>query len=168
VTDTSLRPTSVRQRVSHRRGVAGRNRLPLVALAVLISVFVTHSGLRHVSDERGIEPLRAVEAASTETGRAIGIISPEVREAWQTGQVPSEADVEAVSGPGNDYLEPLFYATTGSSLPGVAPGRCHFLAVQDGVSFAANRVSSLLRVCFTGSGRAPISLSGAPASTTSG
>jgi hypothetical protein len=146
-------------------GLPRRYRLPAAGAVIALVVVGAYVSAAHVREVRGREPLRVVEAASSATGQPVGIISPSTADAWSSRRSPSEADVQVIDQAGNAYLEPLFYATTTSSLPIVPPGRCYYLAVQEGKDFDADAVSRLLRLCFEGSNSTPTSISGAPAST---
>lgn len=135
--------------------------VPVVGLALIIGTVVGIGKWQGRMDEsRDREPLRVAFMAAQATGTTIGVVTPQVVHEWSSGVGPREKRVMALIRPGNNFLEPLFLSQ-GASI-GLKVDRCYYLAVQPEGDFDAERVESLIELCYLDPYLTPQSMRGRP------
>ncbi len=123
----------------------------LVVLAACVVSF-----WNRIDDSWDRQALRAIEAAADNAGKPIGVISESDAEKWSATAGPPERVVASRVGPGNGYLEPMFYARhDNSEYFDDNSDRCYYLAVQPGTTFDAEKVSAIAQVCYLDPYRTP-------------
>ena len=138
----------------------------LVLLAMLAGTIVVGNVVDSIEADRVLEPLRAAEVTASSRHESVGTIPPRLANRWSAGSVePTEAEVQALVGPGNRLLEAPFVALRAhflgdTSSPDV--DRCYYLAVQDaGERFDAEKASAIVQVCYLDPFKSPQSLGSA-------
>ena len=124
-----------------------------ILLGLLVALFVARWVHGQIAHDLRREPLEVAGRAAVQAHKPIRVLSPSIAERWEAdgARVP-EQKVRELVGPGNAYLEPIFYwlgsRHGGFMEPIPEGGHCYYFPVQRGADFDADRVRAITSYCY--------------------